>query len=269
MASFQPEPLICVDIGNSLVKLAIARTDDSPWSKMTCLEVGANIAGVTDRFQDWIEALDIPTARWRFCSVNRPVLDQFNRRLQTQRPDDPICELDYRAFPGEVQLPQPARVGVDRLMAAAGAMDHASPGGESSPLPHSLLIVDVGTAVTIDAVDRGRHFLGGVIRPGTGLQRAALHRYTDALPDLSHASGHLPDLIIGDSTEAAILSGTSYGEAGAIMALVELMTSQLDDAPAVYVTGGGADELEIVFPDSWIRRRALVLDGIRSASFDR
>ena len=83
------------------------------------------------------------------------------------------------------------------------------------------IIVDSGTATTVDAVDADGVFLGGAILPGFGLLARSLQRYTALLPLITlEELGTGPPPAVGRDTTAAIKSGLFFGQLGAVRELV-------------------------------------------------
>jgi type III pantothenate kinase len=125
----------------------------------------------------------------------------------------------------------PAEVGIDRLANAAAAIQR---------LGAPVLIVDLGTAVTVDVVSRRREYLGGAILPGIEMSAEALARRTARLPVTS------PDdagPMIGRTTADSIRSGILHGLVGAVDHIIEGVWKELGYATAAVATGGLADYL--------------------------
>lgn len=121
---------------------------------------------------------------------------------------------------------QPELLGVDRWMAMLGAWIQ---------IRKSCLVVDAGTALTIDAVAGDRH-VGGYILPGLGMQRRVLGQQT-ALIGISADAGVLD---WGRTTASAVANGTLLSAVATIeKALVELQRV-VDDTCSLFVTGGDA-----------------------------
>lgn len=126
----------------------------------------------------------------------------------------------------EVRVREPERVGDDRLASALGAFVHAQ---------RACVVVDAGTAVTVDAVSGEGEFLGGAILPGPELMMGALSK-AELLPEgVSPDGGSYP----GRSTEEAMRAGVLLGLAGAVEKLVEEARRVLGAGAKVYATGGG------------------------------
>jgi type III pantothenate kinase len=130
----------------------------------------------------------------------------------------------------EVPVPsaadEPARVGVDRMVNVLGALQGLAP---------PLVVVDVGTATTIDAVDATGRFLGGAILAGPATAMRALARGTAALPEVPLEA---PARVIGRNTREAIQSGSVLGYAGSLDLLVRCMVAELGGEARVVFTGG-------------------------------
>ncbi len=254
-----------VDIGNSAIKLAFCDSlDNSTFPQVT--RIDPRLHAWLDEIQQTIETITAAEIRWIVCSVNHHIKEQLKQSIQQNRPKDHWLELTHFDANFEI-IPRPLeKIGTDRLMAVAGAIARL----EATDL--RIVIIDAGTAVTVDAVERINHtehqfrFLGGTIRPGIELQRNALNRYTSALPDLSVTDSDIPSQVIGRSTEHAILSGTAYGELGAIMSLVELLEIEMGGPARVFHTGGDAVWMKSFFPSDWQYEPDLVLQGIRAVA---
>lgn len=122
----------------------------------------------------------------------------------------------------------PDTLGLDRLAAAIGAKE-LFPGKD-------LLVIDTGTAITIDLVEGNGTFAGGNISPGLRSRFRALHEFTKNLP-LVDASKEEP--VIGRTTEEAIRAGVINGIVLEIDGMVDLLKKQRPELQPV-LTGGDA-----------------------------
>ena len=170
--------------------------------------------------------------------------------------------VEVLRFPADVPLPMenrcqpPEAVGADRLANAVAAYDEFNA---------TCLIVDAGTAVTVDAVSAaGPAFLGGAILPGISLAAYALAKGTALLPNLALRE---PGPAIATSTTAAITSGVARGLAGAVDRLVSDMTDELHGCERVLLTGGDADQLARLCKTPMVVRPHLTLRGLARAWF--
>jgi type III pantothenate kinase len=102
------------------------------------------------------------------------------------------------------------------------------------------VVVDAGTAITVDCCNDQGDFLGGAIAPGAQLMLDALHEKTAKLPRVDLA---VPNAPIGQNTEQAILQGVYHGIRGTVKELVENYATHLGFWPDIIVTGGDAQKL--------------------------
>jgi len=153
-------------------------------------------------------------------------------------------------------LDDPSTVGHDRLLCALGAYRQAQ---------QACVVIDAGTAITIDFVDGQGTFHGGVIAPGATMMLQALHEHTSALPLLPFGPVDPHPEPFGKSTPDAMLRGVHGAIVGMAHHLIEAYASFYDAYPQIVATGGDAPALfagdpiiEHVVPD-------LQLVGIHAA----
>lgn len=159
---------------------------------------------------------------------------------------------DNASVPIEILIDEPSKVGVDRLLNGVAVNAFRQDG-------HSAVIVDSGTAVTVDFVDETGAFRGGAILPGLRLSARALHEYTTTLPHVDiGVLGPIAVEPIGLNTESAILSGIHFGHIGAVKELVRRMSGDKTD---IVLTGGAAPLLRREFPSARLDR-SLSLQGL-------
>ena len=127
-----------------------------------------------------------------------------------------------------IDYDDPARIGVDRLAAAAAAY-RAAPAGQA------VVVVDAGTALTVDAIDAEGTFRGGVIAPGLRLGLNALSANTSFLPQVELAA---TTPLLGQNTADGLRSGALHGSAVLVEGLCTRMAAALDSPVAVFLTGG-------------------------------
>ena len=131
-----------------------------------------------------------------------------------------------------IQLDNPHELGADRLANAIAAFDLL--GGPCA-------VADFGTAITFDVVSEAGEYLGGVIGPGVEISMEALAQRTAKLPPIelgeppSEAGG-----VIGRSTHQSLLSGITYGFAGAVDAIAGRIQRELGSDVRFVATGGHA-----------------------------
>lgn len=128
-----------------------------------------------------------------------------------------------------IRTDNPREVGADRIVNAVAAIDRW--GGP-------IVVVDCGTATTLDCVNADHDYVGGVIAPGLRISEEALFTHTAQLPRVELAR---PPAVIGKNTVHAIQSGLYWGYAGLVDALIERCREELAPGARVVATGGYAN----------------------------
>lgn len=131
-------------------------------------------------------------------------------------------------MPMTIDYATPGTLGHDRIAAAVGALGEM-PG-------KNILIIDAGTAVTLDIVTLDGHFIGGNITPGLKIRFESLHNYTGKLP-LINTDGDIP--LIGYDTPTAIRAGVVNGLIAEIDGYISSISEKFKDL-TVFMTGGDA-----------------------------
>lgn len=148
----------------------------------------------------------------------------------------------------------PAKVGIDRLLNALAAHARAK---------RQAIVVDVGTAVTVNAIGNDGEFLGGAIGPGPQTMLNALHARTESLPEFAFQT---PQKAIGTNTGQAMRSGAYWGTIGMINMLVSCVSKELGGEPVLFLTGGGAEALRDDLGIAVEYVPFLTLEGVNSLS---
>ena len=181
---------LAVDQGNSLLKLTLFE-DGEP--REVC-------RFSAEAFEDVFTVVE----RWRpdcgaFCSVGN-IDPRMVESLRMALDGQLLILSRSTRLPISIDYATPSTLGLDRVALAVGASMLYK--GET------LMVVDAGTAVTLDVVDSTPAFRGGRISPGLRLRFESLHAYTSALP-LLDAQGALP--VAGTCTDTSIRSGVVLG----------------------------------------------------------
>jgi type III pantothenate kinase len=243
--------LILMDIGNTNIAMA-------SWSNDKRGTVDhfptASFDDLVHRLQDVWKSL--PAAGDQravvISSVCPPVLARL-REVCTATGIKPLLavgqELDLPIAIDE-ELPEPAKVGTDRLCVAAGAF---------AKVKAACVVADFGTALTIDLVADNGIFLGGTILPGVALSALALHEHTAQLPLVDVGA---PTETLGKDTRNAIRNGIYAMMVGALREIAERYAAEIGKWAPLIITGGnapdiarGAEFIDGVLPD-------LCLDGL-------
>ena len=126
----------------------------------------------------------------------------------------------------DIRLKNPSHIGTDRLVNACAA---------HFLIKDSVIVVDFGTAITFDYVNKKGEFMGGVIAPGVDISIEALFEKASKLPVVKPVKAKK---VIGKNTTSAIQSGIYNGYIGLIENIVSKMKSEIKDDAKVLATGG-------------------------------
>ena len=149
-----------------------------------------------------------------------------------------------------IRVENPAEVGSDLIVAAVAAIqEYGAP----------LLLVDMGTATTITAVDASGTFLGGCICPGVKISMEALTGRTAQLPGISLEE---PQRAIGRNTRDCMRSGIMFGAAAMLDGLLDRLEAELGVPVKVIATGGIARFVIPLCRRKMIYDRSLMLKGL-------
>lgn len=239
---------VVVDVGNSRIKWGLCGPD----------AVHEICSLPPDDPAAWRRQMELwPDARgwWIVAGVHPPRRDQLIEWLracgQNVRLLDDPKDLSLR-----VLVARPDHVGVDRLLDAAAANSRRT---AATP----AVVIDAGSAVTVDLIDGSGAFVGGAILPGLRLMAKALHDYTALLPLL--APPDKPSAVPGTDTATAMELGIYWSVAGGIAALLREYRSLCRSEIEVFLTGGDGPRLHPAIPESHLWPE-MTLEGIRLAA---
>ncbi|MGM9563953.1 MAG: type III pantothenate kinase [Faecousia sp.] len=150
-----------------------------------------------------------------------------------------------------IRMDNPSEVGSDLIVAAVAAIaEYGAP----------LLLVDMGTATTITAIDESGAFVGGCICPGVKISMEALTGRTAQLPGISLDE---PRCAIGKNTRDSMRSGIMLGAASMLDGLLDRMEAELGTKVTVVATGGISKFVLPLCRRKMIYDRSLMLKGLK------
>jgi type III pantothenate kinase len=246
--------LLTVDVGNTNINIGVFDGSKlkGTWKVATGVhrmpdEYASLLLNLFDR--QGVDTSQITDAI--LCSVVPPLVGVFEE----------VCRRYLKVLPLVVEsgvktgvricLDNPKEVGADRVVNAVAA--HQLYGG-------SVIVIDLGTATTFDAVSEDGDYLGGAIAPGIAIATEALFTRTAALPrvELTH-----PKRAVGRNTVAAMQSGIVFGYAGLIEGIVARIQQDMGGKAKVVATGGYAELLARETPVIEVINPDLTLIGLR------
>jgi type III pantothenate kinase len=225
--------LLAIDVGNTNIVLGVFEGPRlvRSWRLLTLRErtadeVGLMIAGLFTHHK-----LDIHHVRAVVIGSVVPVLTPILRSMTTQYTGREPLVVDPVANAGmPILYERPVEVGADRIANSIAAYEQYG-----RPSGRSLIVADLGTATTFDAITVNGEYLGGVICPGPQIAADALFQRAARLPRVDVRK---PGAVIGHTTVSAIESGLFYGYLGMVEGLMTRMSAELAGRPMGIATGG-------------------------------
>jgi type III pantothenate kinase len=248
--------LLAVDVGNTQTQLGVFQRDKLAHQWRASTDQTRTADELALMFGEFLALADLSFSRQISGVAISSVVPKATQELRemTDR---------YFGFPAVVVEPgtktgiaiktdNPREVGADRIANAVAA--HAMFDGDP------VILVDFGTAITVDAVTSGGEYIGGAIAPGLETSATALFSATAQIRRVELVA---PPSAIGKSTVTSVQSGVVFGTAALVDGLVERVRAELGDSARVIATGGFASmvadhckHIELVDPD-------LTLHGLR------
>lgn len=242
---------LALDVGNTRLK----------WALYEAPRVGARLLAQGAQFLENIEKLaegdwaHLPAPKWVMGCVVAG--DAVKRRVEEQLElwdVSPSWVVSSSAEAGLVNgYDHPARLGTDRWVAMIGARQRLLARGAARP----CVVVMVGTAVTVEAIDANGRFLGGIIMPGHGIMLRALESGTAGL--------HVPTGEVRDfptNTSDALTSGGTFAIAGAVQRMVENLQRHAGEPPVCFMTGGAGWKMAPSMSTPFELVESLIFDGL-------
>ena len=234
--------LLAIDIGNTNIVLGVFDGDKLTvsWRLLTLRERTADEVGLMTTGLFAHRQLDMRRIDAAVMGSVVPVLTPILRNMcATYVGRDPFVVDPVTNAGMPILYERPAEVGADRIANSVAAYEQH---GRRSGLP--LIIADLGTATTFDAVTAKGEYLGGVICPGPQIAADALFQRTARLPRVDVRK---PRSVIGHTTIGAIESGLFYGYLGMVEGLMRRMIEELGGRATCIATGGLAP---LVLPET-------------------
>jgi len=235
---------LIIDIGNTKIKIAVFDKKDKIQQLQTVL------------YENFFNAInyilqEFPVQFAIISQVGKPVegVKEFFRQKNI-----PLYFVQARLkLPFEIAYQSPETIGADRLGLVAGAWAQ-TPG-------QNILIIDAGTCITYDFIDKTGIYHGGAISPGIYLRYKSLNDYTANLPLLTMPRKH-PVELMGKNTESSIHSGVIHGVVNEIEGIIVKYNLKYPDF-TVYLTGGDQKVLDRYIKNKiFVNSKFLLLEGI-------
>ena len=251
---------LAIDIGNTRLK----------WGLYSAAEPGATLLAHGAAFLETVENLaegdwaDLPTPRAMLgcevagSAIKARVLEQLGQRWEDLEPSWVVPSAQEAGVVNGYD--HPSRLGADRWVSLIGARQRILASGKLRP----ALVVMIGTAATVDALDETGRFLGGLILPGFGLMLQALEQGTAGLRVPTGEVVSFPT-----NTSDALMSGGANAIAGAIERMYRKLKRRTGQEPALFMTGGAAVKLAPITDPEFEMADMLIFEGLLAIARQR
>jgi type III pantothenate kinase len=249
---------LAIDIGNTRLKWA---QYDAPRPGARLLSHGAVFLETIDSLaeQEW-QQLPAPSSMLGCVVAGEGVKRRVEEQLELWD-IEPRWVVSTAAAGGVTNgYDHPNRLGVDRWVAMIGARQRVLATGRVRP----ALVVMVGTAVTVDALDTDGRFLGGLILPGFGLMLRALEMGTAGLKAPTGEAVAFPT-----NTSDALMSGGADAISGAVERVYRRLCERTGSVPALFMTGGAAVKLAPIIDLNFETVDTLIFEGLLQLQAER
>lgn len=238
---------LAISIGNSTLRMATVcdQQISNVW------QINSKTEDVAGALTNILALLDEAIDRCIIASVNPGLTDMVSSVVRSVCRLEPVFAtlergflLDYSCYEG--------LLGIDRALCCEAAFQQIKP---------PFIVVDLGTATTLNVVDENNRFLGGLIYPGVQMGLAALANDTALLP---HVQLETVIPLIGQNTKECLLAGAVYGTAMFLDKALAHLWSALGTTGTTVVTGGHAALITPRMETRHLYDQHLVLKGLLS-----
>ena len=245
--------LLAIDIGNTNILIGGIKDDQIIFKARIATDRTRTSDQYGVEIKNMIEALGAKISDISDCiisSVVPPVFNSVRTGVIKIIGKQPMVVGPGLKTGLNIHVDVPSQVGSDRIVIAVAALaEYQAP----------LILVDMGTATTIEVVEPENRYLGGVIFPGVKVSLDALTSRAAQLPGISLDQ---PKNVIGKNTVDCMRSGTMYGNAAMIDGIVERIEEELGHSSTIIATGGLARFITPLCKRDIIVEKDLLLKGL-------
>ena len=240
---------LIIDFGNTLCKVAFYENDEelnlSSFSNI-------NLELLQTHINKYINLQPVP-GKITHCIVSSVINYPAEIKAYLQTTFHFIELSSNTPLPVSIKYETPNTLGNDRIAAVVG--------GKSLFPDQDLLIVDAGTCITFDFLNKNGDYLGGAITPGIKLRFKSLNNYTDKLPLIMHFGKDVK--LIGSSTEGSIKSGVINGVKAEVNGIIENYREEYPEIKIIF-TGGDINYFDTTPKNNIFAVANLVLKGLNT-----
>jgi type III pantothenate kinase len=245
--------LLAIDIGNTNIVIGVIEDDVIRFEARIATDQVRTSDQYGVEIKNVLEAYGVSKDEIEDCiisSVVPPVFNSVKTGVIKVIGKQPMVVGPGLKTGLNINVDVPSQVGSDRIVIAVAALAEYKP---------PMILMDLGTATTIEVVEPGNMYLGGVIFPGVKISLDALTSRTAQLPGISLDK---PKNVIGRNTVDCMRSGMMYGTAAMIDGIVERIEEELGHKSTLIATGGLAQFITPLCKREIILERDLLLKGL-------
>lgn len=245
--------LLAIDIGNTNIVIGCLHDDRIHFKARIATDRTRTSDQYGVEIKNMLEAYGVKKEDISDCiisSVVPPVFNSVRTGVWKVIGKEPLVVGPGVKTGLNIHVDVPSQVGADRIVTAVAALsEHKAP----------LIILDMGTATTIDVVEPENVYIGGVITPGVMISLDALTGRAAQLPGISLDK---PSAVIGKNTIDCMRSGMMYGTAAMIDGIIERIEEELGHPSTVVATGGMAQFIAPLCKHEITLDKNLLLKGL-------
>ncbi len=245
--------LLAIDIGNTNIVIGVIEDDVIRFEARIATDQVRTSDQYGVEIKNVLEAYGVSKDEIEDCiisSVVPPVFNSVKTGVIKVIGKQPMVVGPGLKTGLNINVDVPSQVGSDRIVIAVAALAEYKP---------PMILMDLGTATTIEVVEPGNMYLGGVIFPGVKISLDALTSRTAQLPGISLDK---PKNVIGRNTVDCMRSGMMYGTAAMIDGIVDRIEEELGHKSTLIATGGLAQFITPLCKRDIILERDLLLKGL-------
>lgn len=245
--------LLAIDIGNTNIVIGVLNQDEIVFKA----RIATDRLRTSDQYgveiKNMLEAFGIHIQDIKDCiiaSVVPPVFNSVHTGVIKVIGKQPMVVGPGLKTGLNIHVDIPSQVGADRIVAAVAALgEYAAP----------LVLIDMGTATTIEVVEPDNVYMGGVIFPGVMVSLDSLTTRAAQLPGISLDQ---PKHVIGKNTIDCMRSGMMYGTAAMLDGIIDRIAEELGHTSTIIATGGLAQFITPLCKHEIILEKELLLKGL-------
>jgi len=245
--------LLAIDIGNTNIVIGCIKHDEILFKARIATDRTRTSDQYGVEIKNMLEAFGVEREDISDCiisSVVPPVFNSVRTGVVKVIGRQPMVVGPGLKTGLNIHVDVPSQVGSDRIVIAVAALaEYEAP----------LILMDLGTATTIEVVEPGNTYIGGVIFPGVKISLDALTSRAAQLPGISLDK---PKHVIGKNTVDCMRSGMMYGTAAMIDGVIDRITEELGHGATVVATGGLAQFITPLCKHEIILEKDLLLKGL-------